>query len=163
MLVLLAVAIVSAGAVTALYALSLGRNSTTSTILPPDCTKPADGFLIVASNLGWNESVLKGAGVTAGVVWPKMTVTQGQTVNITVCNTDIQAHSFQIAHYEQGSANTIGPQQVVHFTFIASQAGTFQVYCEIQCSIQPILQICPSNFTNLSNQFYKIKSQFYKL
>ena len=69
-----------------------------------------------------------------------MTVTQGQTVNITVCNTDVQAHSFQIDHYEQGQANTMTPQQVLHFTFVANQAGTFQVYCEIQCSIHIYMQ-----------------------
>lgn len=140
MIVLLAVAIVSAGAVTSLYALSLGRAGSSSTTLPSDCVKPAGGFLIVASHLGWNDSVLKGAGVTPGVVWPKMTVTQGQTVTITVCNTDVQAHSFQVEYYEQGTANTIGPGHAMTFSFVASKAGSFQVYCEIECSIHIYMQ-----------------------
>jgi hypothetical protein len=139
-LVLLAVAIIGAGTVTSLYVLSLGRGSSTASTLPPGCTKPAGGFLLVASHLGWNDSVLMGAGVTPGVVWPKMTVTQGQTVTVTVCNTDVQAHSFQVAHYEQGAANTLVPGQVKTFQFVATDAGTFQVYCEIECSIHIYMQ-----------------------
>lgn len=69
-----------------------------------------------------------------------MTVAQGQTVNITVCNTDVQAHSFEIQYYEQGSTNTVAPRQVIHFQFIANRTGTFQVYCEIPCSIHIYMQ-----------------------
>ena len=156
------VAIIGAGIVTSLYVVSMGTSasiscssdsssissssssssscSSSTTVLPPGCTEPAGGFLIVASHLGYNESELHGAGITPGVTWPKMTVTQGQTVNITVCNTDVQAHSFEIEYYEQGEANTLVPQQVLHFSFVASKAGTFQVYCEIPCSIHIYMQ-----------------------
>jgi plastocyanin len=139
-LVLVVVAVIGAGAVASLYVLSLGRSTSTDNGLPPGCTEPTGGFLIVASHLGYNESELHGAGITPGVTWPKMTVTQGQTVNITVCNTDVQAHSFEIEYYEQGQANTLVPQQVLHFSFVASRAGTFQVYCEIPCSIHIYMQ-----------------------
>lgn len=139
-LVLAAVAIIGAAAVTSLYVLSIGRSTSTNDGLPPGCTEPAGGFLMVASHLGWNDSELHGAGITPGVTWPKMTVSQGQTVNITVCNTDVQAHSFEIAYYEQGQANTLHPQQVLHFQFVASRSGTFQVYCEIPCSIHIYMQ-----------------------
>jgi heme/copper-type cytochrome/quinol oxidase subunit 2 len=138
-LVLVAVALIGAAVVASLYVVSIG-SSTTSTGLPAGCTKAAGGFLMVASHLGWNESELHGAGITPGVTWPKMTITQGETVNITVCNTDVQAHSFEIAYYEQGQANTLHPQQVLHFQFVASRSGTFQVYCEIPCSIHIYMQ-----------------------
>jgi len=139
-LVLVIVAVIGAGAVASLYVLTLGKGASENNGLPPGCTKPADGFLIVASHLGYNDSEQHGAGITPGAVWPEMTVTQGQTVNITVCNTDVQAHSFEIGYYEQAQANTLVPQQVLHFQFVASRTGTFQVYCEIPCSIHIYMQ-----------------------
>lgn len=135
------VALLGAAATASLYYLSSMRGVSTSTSstsfngYPAGCTKPAGGFLIIASHLGWNDSELHGAGVTAGVVWPIMNITQGSTVNITVCNTDIQAHSFNVEYYLSQPVNTIHPGQVLHFSFVATQAGTFQVYCEIPCSI----------------------------
>lgn len=139
-LVLLVVALIGAAATASLYVLTLekGTQSTSGqNTYPPGCTKPAgpDGFLLIASHLGWNDSELEGAGVTPGVVWPKMTVTEGSTVDITVCNTDVQTHSFNMATYLDTPINTIAPQQVLHFSFVADQAGTFQVFCEVPCSI----------------------------
>jgi heme/copper-type cytochrome/quinol oxidase subunit 2 len=60
---------------------------------------------------------------------------RGSTVNITVCNIDVQAHSFNIATYLAQPVNSIEPQQVYHFSFVATRAGTFQIFCEIPCSI----------------------------
>jgi FtsP/CotA-like multicopper oxidase with cupredoxin domain len=141
-IVLLAVMLVGAATVFSLYVLVGDRSaattsgeSSTNNGLPAGCSKPAGGFLVLASHLGWNDSELKGTGVTPGVVWPMMNVTEGSTVNITVCNIDVQAHSFNIAHYLVSPPNTIHPGQVLHFSFVATTPGTFQVYCEIPCSI----------------------------
>jgi len=137
LVVVAVVALVGLAATVSLYSLALEKNSSTTSGngLPPGCSKPAGGFLIIASHLGWNDSELEGAGITAGVVWPKITVNQGSTVNITVCNADVQTHSFNIATYLTAPVNTIAPHQVLHFSFVANQAGTFQIYCEVPCSI----------------------------
>jgi len=139
--VVIAVAVVSLvglAATISLYSLAIEKTSSSSSPgsgFPPGCSKPPGGFLIIASHLGWNDSELKGAGVTPGVVWPKITVNQGSAVNITVCNIDVQTHSFNIATYLSTPVNTVAPQQVRHFSFVANQPGTFQIYCEIPCSI----------------------------
>jgi heme/copper-type cytochrome/quinol oxidase subunit 2 len=135
-LALAIVAIASAGAVTTLYVASLGHTQTVKA-LPPGCTKPAGGFLIVASNLGYNESITHGAPENP---WPVVQVKQGQTVNITVCNTDIQSHGFQIAHYYDASEETVEPGGILKLSFVASQTGTFQIYCSIFCSIHVYMQ-----------------------
>ena len=83
--------VVTLGATSAFYVLSLNKGTSSSTALPAGCTKPANGFLIVASNLGYNDSELHyGKGS-----WPILNVTQGSTVNITICNTANYAHGFQ--------------------------------------------------------------------
>jgi heme/copper-type cytochrome/quinol oxidase subunit 2 len=136
-LVVVILAIAIAGVTSALYALSLNTATNSSTALPAGCTKPADGFLVVASNDGYNDSRSHGA---PNATWPKITVKEGTTVNITVCNTDIQTHSFQISHYEDGASNTLVPGQVLHFTFVANQAGTFNIFCQVFCSIHIYMQ-----------------------
>jgi FtsP/CotA-like multicopper oxidase with cupredoxin domain len=135
-LALALLAIASVGSVTALYFLSIGRAPATKP-LPADCTKPAGGFLIVASNLGYNNSIGHGA---PNKPWPIINVKQGQTVNITVCNTDIQSHGFQITHYFDSSVETVEPGQVLHVSFVADETGTFQIYCSIFCSIHIYMQ-----------------------
>ncbi len=66
---------------------------------------------------------------------------EGQTINITVCNIDVQSHGFQITHYYDSSVTTVEPGQVLKVpTFVASQTGTFQIYCEIFCSIHIYMQ-----------------------
>jgi hypothetical protein len=133
---LVLVAIASVGAVTGLYILSIHR-ATTVNPLPPGCTKPPGGFLIVASNLGYNDSIGHGAPEKP---WPIVHVNEGQTVNITVCNTDVQAHGFQITHYFDSSIETVVPGQVMKVSFVANQAGIFQIYCSIFCSIHIYMQ-----------------------
>jgi len=105
--------------------------------LPSGCTKPAGGFLIIASKLGYNDSVDHGVPANP---WPVVTVTKGQQVNITVCNTDIQAHGFQVQHYFDGNIESIAPGQVIHVSFVADQVGDFQIYCSIFCSVHAFMQ-----------------------
>ena len=134
-IVVLAVVLVGAGVTFAFYLFSGGRTSTVH--LPAGCTKPSDGFLIVASNRGYNDSVDHGVPEKN---WPVLNVTQGQTVNITVCNTDFQAHGFQVTHYFDSTIETVVPGQVLHVSFVATEAGQFRIYCNIFCSIHWAMQ-----------------------
>jgi hypothetical protein len=108
-----------------------------STNLPAGCSRPQGGFLIIASKLGYNDSVDHGVPANP---WPVINVKQGQQVNITVCNTDVQAHGFQVQHYFDGTIESIAPGQAVHVSFLADQTGSFQMYCSIFCSIHAFMQ-----------------------
>ena len=135
---LLAVAIAVGALVSATYLSDLSRNSST---LPPGCTKPAGGFLIIAGdspgNVGYNDSEGHGAPTNP---WPIITVQKGTTVNITVCNTDRQAHGFNISHYYDSSIVTVAPGQVLRVSFVANETGNFEIYCSIFCTIHPFMQ-----------------------
>jgi heme/copper-type cytochrome/quinol oxidase subunit 2 len=135
-IIVLVVALIGAG-VTATYYL-VGRGATTgSSSLPAGCVKPANGYLVIASDRGYNDSVDHGVPAKS---WPIINVTQGQTVNITVCNTDFQAHGFQVTHYYDSNVVTIVPGQVLHVTFVADQKGEFRIYCNVFCSIHWAMQ-----------------------
>jgi heme/copper-type cytochrome/quinol oxidase subunit 2 len=112
--------------------------STGAVELPAGCVRPVDGFLVILSQYGYNYSILQGAGLSKP--WPVINVTMGQTVSIEVCNVDVQAHGFQVAHYVDSSINVVGPGEVLNFTFAANQEGTFQIYCAIPCSIHFFMQ-----------------------
>lgn len=93
--------------------------------LPAGCIRPAGGFLVIASALGYNDSVDHGA---PGRHWPIITVQQGQTASIVVCNVDAQAQGFQIAAYAGATLGILRPGQVLTISFVASQTGTFHIY-----------------------------------
>ncbi len=124
MLALAAVAIAAIISVT--YVADLKKTGT----LPPGCSQPAGGFLIIASTTGFNDST---SHVAPNTFWPIITVKHGSTVNITVCNTAPYAHGFQIGHYYNSSIVTIAPGQVIRVSFVADEPGTFQIYCSIFC------------------------------
>ncbi len=117
------------------YVADLSRNSSGSP-LPPGCVRPAGGFLIIASNTGFNDSIAHGATKS----WPIITVHKGQSVNIVVCNTDVQAHGFQITHYFASSEETVVPGQPLKVSFVADQTGSYIIYCDIFCSIHIYMQ-----------------------
>lgn len=101
--------------------------------------KPANGYLIIASIYGYNNSVLEGAGPSKA--WPVINVTEGQTVEITVCNVDkTQSHGFQVDNYFDSKVESIAPGQVLSVSFIATKAGTFAIYCAIFCSIHLFME-----------------------
>jgi hypothetical protein len=136
-LVLVVVAL-GAGATVTFYFVSRGSGTTSSsTLLPNGCIKPPDGFLVIQSKDGYNDSVDHGVPAKS---WPIINVTQGQTVNITVCNTDFQAHGFQVTHYDDNSIISVVPGQVLHVSFVADQVGEFRIYCNIFCSIHWAMQ-----------------------
>jgi hypothetical protein len=135
-LLVVVVVVLAATGVIAAFDLSI-RAGPGAKSLPAGCAKPAGGFLIVASNTGYNDSVGHGAPNNA---WPIINVTLGQTVSIVVCNNDIEAHGFQISHYYDGQIESVGPGQVIHVSFVASEAGNFQIYCAILCEVHPFMQ-----------------------
>ncbi len=139
LLILILAAVAVSAVVSVTYVVDLGRNK--GLALPQGCTQPPDGFLIIASVQGYNDSIGHGAPTKA---WPIIAVKQGTTVKITVCNTAPYAHGFQIAHYYNSSIVTIAPGQVINISFVADEEGTFQIYCSI---------FCPIHFSMLDGQF----------
>jgi hypothetical protein len=143
-IVVLVVVLLGVGATTALYLASRGATPT-GRPLPSGCVKPQGGFLVVASDTGYNDSM--GHGVPQKN-WPIIDVKQGQNVTIVVCNVDVQAHGFQITHYYDQKEVTLTPGQVIKVNFVASQTGSFDIYCEIFCTIHWAMQSGLLNVTS---------------
>ncbi len=131
-LVLVLAAVAVAAIISVTYALDLRKAGS----LPPGCTQPSGGFLIIASNKGYNDSVTHGADAQ----WPILMVHKGATVNITVCNTDRQAHGFQITHYYDSKIESLDPGQVLTLSFVADQTGSFRIGCSTFCTIHLYMQ-----------------------
>jgi len=107
--------------------------------LPKGCFKPADGYLVVMNNYGYNDSVLEGAGPSKS--WPVISVPQNTTVNITVCNADpAETHGFQISNYYDSKIVAVSPGDVIHVSFTATKVGSFRIYCAIFCTIHPFME-----------------------
>jgi len=135
LIILALVGIAVAGIISVTYIADFNRNNNTS--LPAGCVKPSGGFLVIASNLGYNNSISHGAPAKP---WPTITVAKGATVSIVVCNTDKEAHGFQITHYFDSTIETVGPGQIITVSFVANQSGTFTIYCSILCAIHVYMQ-----------------------
>jgi len=119
---------------------SQGASSAFPTVaLPAGCVRPAGGFLIIASQYGYNDSVLEGAGPSKA--WPVIAVAVGQTVKIVVCNVDtIESHGFQVGTYFDKTIESIAPGQVLDVSFVAAKSGTFPIYCAIFCAIHLFME-----------------------
>lgn len=115
-----------------------GVGSSSATIsLPSGCTKPSNGYLIIADDEGFNDSKLHGAPTS---LWPAINVTEGSTVSIVVCNADTFTHGFQITHYSDSNIESVQPGQVITVSFVASEAGDFRIYCSIFCPVHIFMQ-----------------------
>ncbi len=90
----------------------------------PGCVKPVNGFLIIATNTGYNDSRHHGAPQTP---WPVIKVRSGTTVSIVFCNTDNQAHGLAVEGYDPDVGATL-PGHVSQITFVASESGTYRIY-----------------------------------
>ena len=138
---MLVVVLASAGAVTAIALPELNRITSTTTApvkLPAGCVKPADGFLIVASERGYNDSVDHGVPQNP---WPVVNVQEGQNVTIVVCNVDPgEAHGFQIDNYFDSRTISLAPGQVLTVSFVPNKVGIFRIYCNIFCAIHWAMQ-----------------------
>jgi heme/copper-type cytochrome/quinol oxidase subunit 2 len=130
------VAIGIAAAVGAVLYLSEYRGGTTT-----GGSKVQD-FLIIASIEGFNGSALPPCAVNGvpQTACPVLHASTGTLVNITVRNTDKQAHGFQVTHYFDNDIEVIAPGQSLNVSFVANEAGTFKIYCDIPCSIHWAMQ-----------------------
>jgi FtsP/CotA-like multicopper oxidase with cupredoxin domain len=85
---------------------------------------------------GMNGSYYK----SPSIQWPVIRVHQGDTVIITIINNgSYEPHGFAIDHYYGGGVST-APGQSNVIKFVASEVGTFRMYCDILCSIHPLMQ-----------------------
>ena len=116
---------------------SPGAGGGAQALLPAGCSRPIGGFLIIASSMGYNDSVAHGAPVKN---WPIIDVTKGTDVSITVCNTYSQVVGFQVTHYLESSIEAIPPGQVLRVSFLANETGTFAVYCAVFSPLHIYLQ-----------------------
>lgn len=105
--------------------------------LPAGCARPAEGFLLIASSLGYNDSVNHGAPVKS---WPVLDVPKGSEVTITVCNTYLQPVGFQVMHYLENPTQVIAPGHIITVNFVADQTGSFLIYCSVFSAIHLYLQ-----------------------
>src|SRR5437899_8018303 len=90
---LIAIVVAIAAVASAIYL----SNATKGTSLPAGCVRPANGFLVIASSRGYNDSV--GHGVGPNDSWPVLNGHMGQSVDVGVCNNDILAQVFHIHNY----------------------------------------------------------------
>ncbi len=113
------------------YALSL------PTSLPTGCARPSGGFLIVATSMGYNDSIGHGAPTTS---WPVLDVPTGANVTIAVCNLYSFAVGFQITHYLDDRLISVPPGNTTVVSFVANKVGVFFIYCSVFNPIHIFLQ-----------------------
>ncbi len=95
-------------------------------------------FTVVMANEGLNVG-FNGSRYN-GTPWPVVNVTLGQSVIIHVVNNDTtQSHGFAITHYFD-SGVTLRPGECYDVKFTANQAGSFNVFCNIFCTIHVYMQ-----------------------
>jgi uncharacterized cupredoxin-like copper-binding protein len=124
---------------TGIVAVPLGQPSVVVplTVTRSSCERPTGFFLIIADLSGFNDSIHHGAPVNP---WPVITVKQGETVRILVCNQDsTQAHGFAIGTYfEKGVV--MAPGEAYRITFTATVPGSFVMYCNIFCTVHVFMR-----------------------
>jgi FtsP/CotA-like multicopper oxidase with cupredoxin domain len=134
LLAVLVVLVVGAVAASAYLAYPLANSKPTS--LPAWCVRPKGGYLIVANIDGYNDSTSHGVPNNA---WPVIDVARGSNVTIAVCNTDHQAHGFQIRYYYDSKIESVAPGQMLTVSFTATQRGSFAIYCDIFCTVHALM------------------------
>ena len=140
LLAILSIGIGITGFLAASYAFHLFE-SPVDCWLRPEAPSGTAVFTVVMAdegfNIGFNGS-LRHSGP-----WPVMNVTLGQNVIIHVINNDsAEAHGFQITHYfDQGIGESgLAPGKCYDVRFVANQAGSFQAFCNIFCTIHRAMQ-----------------------
>jgi len=136
--VALAVAIVAVGFVSTAYALHLFGPSPPNCMVRPSGPANAAIFTVVMANEGFKVG-FNGSKYHPSP-WPIMNVSLGENVVIHVINNDTsQAHGFAISHYFDGGL-TLSPGECSDVRFVANQPGSFNVFCNIFCTIHIIMQ-----------------------
>jgi hypothetical protein len=115
----------------------VGSTGGVQAALPAGCVRQTGGFLIIASSLGYNDSIAHGAPVKS---WPILDVTNGTEVKITLCNTYSQTVGFQVTHYLSDRIESVLPGQVLDVSFLANKTGSFVIYCSVFNPIHAYLQ-----------------------
>ncbi len=100
--------------------------------------KPPGYFLIIADLEGFNNSVSHLRN-SPNEPWPVIKVHKGDRVNILVCNMeDYSPHGFAIQNYLDAGV-ALMPHESFRVSFVADQAGTFTMYCNIFCPVHPYM------------------------
>jgi FtsP/CotA-like multicopper oxidase with cupredoxin domain len=97
-------------------------------------------FTIIENSVGPMAGYNGSANYSFSTPWPVLEVNQGERVIIHVFNNStVEAHGFAIVHYyEKGIA--LSEHQSYNVEFIANDVGNFTIYCNIHCSIHPLMQ-----------------------
>lgn len=112
-------------------------NSAVQGPLPAGCVRPSGGFLVIASSLGYNDSIVHGA---PAVSWPVLDVAVGSNVSIAVCNVYALPVGFQITHYLDDRVVSVAPGHTIEVSFLANELGVFYIYCSVFNPIHIFLQ-----------------------
>ena len=138
MLAALSVAIVAVGFVSTAYAFHLLGPGPPSCSVRPTSQAKAAIFTVVMVNQGINVGF--NGSKNHPSPWPVMNVSFGQNVVIHVWNNDTsQAHGFTISHYFD-SGLTLAPGNCFDVRFAANQRGSFNMFCQIFCTIHLSMQ-----------------------
>ena len=119
---------------------SIGRPSGAPpavTVSKSTCDRPPGFVLIIADLSGFNDSVGHGAPLHP---WPVVHVQRGEMVHFLICNHDeTQPHGFAIRYYlDAGIA--MAPNDAFQIIFQATEIGTFDIYCNIFCTIHVFMR-----------------------
>lgn len=98
-------------------------------------------FLIIEVDLPSSYAGINGSYYHVGVVWPVLTVYQGQQVTIHVlnCPSSFEPHGFAIGNYFAGGV-TLSPGQSYTLNFVANTVGRYTVFCNVFCAIHQFMQ-----------------------
>jgi len=101
------------------------------------CSTFGTAFLVIANEMGFNDSIGHGAPMNP---WPVICVHAGDEVTITIKNTDKngEPHGFAISQYYANGVS-IPAGASVAISFKADRPGDFVVYCNIFCSVHAFM------------------------
>ena len=106
-------------------------------VIKSTCDRPPGFILIIADLSGFNNSVGHGAPLHP---WPVVHVHKGEMVHFVVCNLDqTQPHGFAIRYYLDAGV-AMAPNDAYQIVFQATEIGTFDIYCNIFCTIHVFMR-----------------------
>lgn len=117
-----------------LYSYYASGAPSTVNATPSSCKAPDGYVLFVAGASGYNDSV------NHARPWPVITVREGETVKLFLCNDDpASAHGFAIDYYVSGGL-ALKPGRTATVSFVADRTGDFAIYCNIFCPIHTFMR-----------------------
>src|SRR5438132_3480174 len=135
----LAIIVVSVFAATGFLALlpSVLQNDVLSRVSSvQNCDRPPGHVLLTLDNTGLNDSIHRASPGTPSIT---LSFQRGNTINILVCNLDtVQSHGFAISHYFDRGV-TMRPGDAYKVSFVAKDAGSFTVYCNVFCTVHSFM------------------------